>query len=162
MAETGYELADRSEFYRIVWHIVGQIPTGRAATYGQIARYIPPPSGIPADVFARLGPKWVGEALNALSETGDQKIPWHRVVNARGQISLPEYTPAAAIQRGSLRAEGIFDDDAERVDLSVHGWAGPSAAWLAENGLREAPAAAERGSAKRRTDNNPPVQKTLF
>lgn len=132
---TAYELPDSIKFYRIVWEIVRQIPVGQAATYGQIAAMIPAPEAIPAEVYARLGARWVGDAMNAVSRIDDATIPWHRVINAKGGISLPDESVSAALQRARLRSEGSLEDDAERVDLRAHGWAGPAAAWLAEHGL---------------------------
>ncbi len=151
-----YNLADPLPFYKIVWEIVRQIPAGVAATYGQIASMIPAPEGVDQADYNRLGARWVGDAMNAVSRVDEPNIPWHRVINAKGGISLPETSQAAALQRGRLRAEGILDNASERVDLGEYGWEGPSADWLrahqlnAPRSLRRTPTPAAR-SAPRRT-----------
>ena len=65
-----------SESYRRIYDVVRRIPKGRIATYGQVARL----AGLPR--HARL----VGYALNALAH--DTPLPWFRVVNAKGQVSI--------------------------------------------------------------------------
>ncbi|MDQ3283053.1 MAG: MGMT family protein, partial [Acidobacteriota bacterium] len=61
--------------YERIWSVVRRIPRGRVATYGQIAEL--------ADLE---GPaRQVGYALHNLPEPSD--VPWHRVINARGEIS---------------------------------------------------------------------------
>lgn len=65
-----------SDSYRRIYDVVSRIPKGRVATYGQVARL----AGLPR--HARL----VGYALNALPD--DTPLPWFRVVNARGQVSI--------------------------------------------------------------------------
>ncbi len=130
-----YNLADPLPFYKVVWEIVRQIPAGTAATYGQIASMIPAPEDIDQTDYDRLGARWVGDAMNAVSHVDEPTIPWHRVINAKGGISLPETSKAAALQRGRLRAEGVLLESSERVDLNVFGWDGPGAAWLAEHDL---------------------------
>jgi methylated-DNA-protein-cysteine methyltransferase-like protein len=64
-----------SPSYRKIYAVVARIPRGKVATYGQVAAL----AGLPRQ--ARL----VGYALNVLS--GESPLPWHRVVNARGQVS---------------------------------------------------------------------------
>jgi methylated-DNA-protein-cysteine methyltransferase-like protein len=130
-----YNLPDPLPFYKIVWEIVRQIPEGVVATYGQIAGMIPPPDGVePAD-YSKLGARWVGDAMNAVSRVDEPTTPWHRVINGKGGISLPENSKAAALQRARLRAEHILDDTKERVDLDRFLWDGPSGKWLDERGL---------------------------
>lgn len=65
-----------SDRYRRIYDVVARIPKGRVATYGQVAVL----SGLPRQ--ARL----VGYALHALPADGG--VPWHRVVNSKGEISL--------------------------------------------------------------------------
>jgi methylated-DNA-protein-cysteine methyltransferase-like protein len=48
-------------------------------------------------------------------------LPWHRVINAKGEIALPKNSPAAREQRRRLREEGVIFDDG-RVSLRRYGW----------------------------------------
>jgi methylated-DNA-protein-cysteine methyltransferase-like protein len=81
-------LAIPSETYQRIYAVVAQVPRGRVATYGQIARMADMPR------HARL----VGYALHAL--LANNKLPWHRIVNAQGQISQRgDGGVAAATQR---------------------------------------------------------------
>lgn len=131
-----YNLPDPMPFYQRVWAIVRQIPAGAVATYGQIAGMIPPPDGIAADDYDRLGARWVGDAMNAVSRVDEPTVPWHRVINGKGGISLPETSPAAALQRARLRVEAVLLGSDERVSLDEFGWDGPDTAWLNAHGLR--------------------------
>ena len=96
-----------------VYRVVRRIPRGRVATYGQVAR------------LAGLGgnARQVGYALHALPEFSN--VPWHRVINARGEISLPRASGADVTQRLKLEREGVKFDGRGRVDLKVFGWEGP-------------------------------------
>ena len=89
---------------------IGRVPKGRVATYGQIARV----AGIPGQ------PRQVGYALSALP--AGVEVPWHRVINARGEISRRADAEFEAIQRAMLRAEGVVFDAAGRVDLDRFLW----------------------------------------
>lgn len=82
--------------YRAIYAVVSRIPAGRVATYGQVARL----AGLPGQ--ARL----VGYALSALADNAN--VPWHRVVNARGEISpRSDGGPADVVQRLRLEGEGV-------------------------------------------------------
>jgi methylated-DNA-protein-cysteine methyltransferase-like protein len=87
------------------------------ASYGQIARLVPLPPGVDPDAYRAFGARWVGAALAACP--GD--VPWQRVLNARGEISL---RAGAEHQRRLLEAEGVIFDAKGRVDLQRFGWAG--------------------------------------
>jgi methylated-DNA-protein-cysteine methyltransferase-like protein len=94
-----------------IYAVVSRIPRGRVATYGQIARL----AGIPDQ--ARL----VGYALAALPDRS--RLPWHRVINAKGGISLrSDEGPASIMQRIRLRREGVRFDDRDRVSLRHFRW----------------------------------------
>lgn len=85
------------------------------ATYGQVAAE----AGLPNHARA------VGYALHALPESSD--VPWHRVINARGEISpRSEPGPHEGYQRFLLEEEGVEFDAAGRVDLRRFRWRGPS------------------------------------
>lgn len=103
--------------YERIYEVVRQIPPGKVASYGLIAR-----------IVARCTPRRVGYALAAL-RTNDKDVPWQRVVNSQGQLSLrgPE-------QRLLLEAEDVAFDDQGRIDLKRFGWSGPDEAWLEAHG----------------------------
>lgn len=126
---------DPDTFYPIVWNIVRQIPSGVVSTYGQIASMIPPPASVDPVDYERLGPRWVGKAMNAVSGRDDPTVPWQRVINSQGGISLPEGSKAALEQRARLEHEGLSFDQRGRVDLNIAGWDGPDEDWLRQNGL---------------------------
>ena len=167
-----FDLPDPIPFYKTVWEIVRQIPTSTVATYGQIATMIPVPEGVEADDYAKLGPRWVGDAMNAVSRIDEPTIPWHRVINAKGGISLPETSKAAALQRARLRDEHVLLENNERVDLSEFGWEGPSEKWLDDHGLSAPrslkkpkppkPAAPSGEEARKPQNEEPPTQMSLF
>ena len=121
------------QFYRQVWDIVRQIPAGKVSTYGQIASMIPPAPDADPDSHRRLSPRWVGRALR--SETSDG-LPWHRVINSQGTISLPAGSTDALTQRRRLIAEGVQFSASGRVDFDLYGWDGPDEEWLMMQGLR--------------------------
>jgi methylated-DNA-protein-cysteine methyltransferase related protein len=91
-----------------IHRVVSRIPRGRVATYGQIARL----AGLRGQ--ARL----VGYAMHALPV--GTRVPWQRVVNARGEISLPG--SSAARQRELLEREGVRFDARGRIDLDHFLW----------------------------------------
>jgi methylated-DNA-protein-cysteine methyltransferase-like protein len=91
-----------------IYRAVSRIPRGRVATYGQIARLV----GLRGQ--ARL----VGYAMHALPS--GSRVPWQRVVNARGEISLPG--SSATRQRALLESEGVRFDARGRVDLDRFLW----------------------------------------
>jgi methylated-DNA-protein-cysteine methyltransferase related protein len=86
--------------YSKIYAVVRRIPEGRIATYGQIARL----AGLPN------GARQVGYALHNLGEDSD--VPWHRVVNREGRISLPPILPSSSLQKALLESEGVeFNPD---------------------------------------------------
>jgi len=94
-----------------IYAVVSRIPAGRVATYGQVARL----AGIPG--HARL----VGYALSALPE--GSRVPWHRVVNAKGEIS-PRSNGLGhdRLQAALLRREGMRIDRQGRIALAAFRW----------------------------------------
>ncbi len=103
----------RSSAYPDIYNVVRRIPRGRVATYGQVATL----AGRPGRA------RQVGYALHALRPPQDLDVPWHRVINARGEISarasagLQEQT-----QRRLLEAEGVTFNAHGRVDLNLYLW----------------------------------------
>ena len=96
--------------YARIWSVVKKIPRGRVATYGQIATI----AGL--DGHARQ----VGYALHNLP--GSSGIPWHRVINARGEISPRSAGDSHELQRLLLEAEGVEFTLDGRVDLRRFRW----------------------------------------
>jgi methylated-DNA-protein-cysteine methyltransferase related protein len=100
-----------SSGYGEIWAVVRRIPRGRVATYGQVAVL----AGRPGHA------RQVGYAMYALPEDSD--VPWQRVVNARGEISLrSEPGGHEGWQRHLLEEEGVTFDERGRIDLEVFGW----------------------------------------
>ncbi|RDV24808.1 cysteine methyltransferase [Alteromonas aestuariivivens] len=85
----------KAEAIRQIQHAVMQIPSGRVASYGQIADL----AGLPGR--ARM----VGRALRLAAE--EQPLPWHRVVRADGKLAFPAGSDSANEQRERLVSEGI-------------------------------------------------------
>ena len=97
--------------YQRIYAVVSRIPRGRVATYGQVARL----AGLAGQ--ARL----VGYALSALTDRSG--IPWHRVVNARGEISIRrDGGPAGILQRMRLERERVRFDARSRIRLDHFRW----------------------------------------
>lgn len=95
--------------YERIYAAVRQIPVGRVATYGQIARLV---GGCSAQM--------VGFALAALPNGSD--VPWQRVINAKGKISRRGIGFGSLIQRTLLEEEGIIFMRDESIDLNTYGW----------------------------------------
>lgn len=93
-----------------IWQVVAAIPAGKVTTYGAIARK----AGL-----ARSARR-VGLALKGLPV--GTHIPWHRVVNAKGHISLPSGSAPHKIQRDRLENEGVQFGSQGAIDLRRYGW----------------------------------------
>jgi len=99
-----------SPSYRRIYAVVRRIPRGRVATYGQVA------------VLAGLGghARQVGYAMHALPK--GSSVPWHRVINARGEISRRRRPGEELSQRMLLEREGVRFDARGRVALARFQW----------------------------------------
>ena len=99
-------------FYDDVYAATRLVPPGRVTTYGAIAAI----AGRP------MAARAVGYALRVLPR--DRGVPWHRVINKKGTISLKDRDPRETdLQRHLLEREGVvFEDD--RVDFRRFGWEG--------------------------------------
>jgi len=96
-----------NSLYERIYEVVERIPEGRVATYGQIAHL----AGIPK------GARQVGYAMAALGRgTPRPGVPWHRVVNAKGESSI------GGEQVTRLEAEGVVFNGRGRIDLKAYGW----------------------------------------
>jgi methylated-DNA-protein-cysteine methyltransferase-like protein len=99
-----------SEFQEQVYAIVARIPAGRVATYGQIAAWMNRPGAA----------RQVGYALAACPRA--RRLPWHRVINARGEVSPRSKPGEESTQRRLLQAEGIAFDSRGRICLASYQW----------------------------------------
>jgi len=96
------------QFFQQIMVVISQIPQGKVTTYGEVARM----AGYPG--YARH----VGRALGKLPK--DTKLPWFRVINSQGKISLTG--ESASRQRALLENEGIVISDSGRVQLRCYQW----------------------------------------
>jgi methylated-DNA-protein-cysteine methyltransferase related protein len=102
--------ATQDSVYLRVYAVVRQIPPGKVATYGQIAK-----------IVDRCTARMVGYAMAALR--GRTDVPWQRVINAKGEISTRSRGDGALRQRKLLEKEGIRFDPRGRVNLRKVRWA---------------------------------------
>ena len=103
-------------FFEQVYKVVRRVPRGQVATYGQVAHLLGTPRAA----------RTVGWALASIPKGSD--VPWHRVINSRGFISLGQSSQAAALQRSLLEEEGVVFDHSGHIPLDRYGWAGLSPA----------------------------------
>lgn len=92
-----------------IWQVVSQIPKGKVASYGQVARLAELPG------YAR----YVGFVMKNLPR--GSKLPWHRVVNSRGTLSFDPDSTQYRRQKDLLEAEGIVFIKG-RFSLNRYGW----------------------------------------
>jgi alkylated DNA nucleotide flippase Atl1/3-methyladenine DNA glycosylase AlkD len=104
--------------YDRIYAVIARIPSGRVATYGQVAAL----AGL-----ARHA-RQVGYALHALPDGSD--LPWQRVINSKGEVSARAAGGWLAegegyregYQRHLLEEEGVVFDSRGRIDLGRFGW----------------------------------------
>ncbi|MER2599792.1 MAG: MGMT family protein [Caldilineales bacterium] len=110
-----------STFFSHVYTLVRQIPPGQVASYGQIAALLGHPRAA----------RTVGWALAALREQHQPDVPWQRVINSQGRVSIRNLEHAPEEQLLLLQAEGVEFDSNGKVDWQRFGWYGLSALELA-------------------------------
>ena len=98
--------------YEQIYEAVRKIPSGKVATYGQIAK-----------IVGRCTARMVGYAMAALP--AGSGVPWQRVINHKGEISTRSRGDGDLRQRRLLQEEGIRFDRKGRVNLKKVRWAGP-------------------------------------
>ncbi|MCD4674260.1 MAG: MGMT family protein [Anaerolineaceae bacterium] len=102
----------KSSRYQQIYAIVRQIPPGKVASYGQIAKLVD-----------KCTARMVGYAMHAIGpEDGD--VPWQRVINSQGRISSHGDGIGTCLQRQMLEEEGVIFDHTGRTDLKRFGWLG--------------------------------------
>ena len=79
-----------------IWQVVHMIPSGKVATYGQVAAL----AGLPKAA------RFAGSSLKGLPKA--TRIPWHRVINAQGRISLLPSSASYQAQHQRLTQEGVL------------------------------------------------------
>jgi methylated-DNA-protein-cysteine methyltransferase-like protein len=99
-----------SEFAEQVYRVVRAIPRGKVLSYGGVAAILGKPRAA----------RGVGSALFALEDGND--VPWWRVVNHNGEISIKGVPHGPAIQRALLEREGVRFDRHGRIDWKRFGW----------------------------------------
>lgn len=101
---------ENTGFFEAVYQVVMQIPKGKVATYGQIARMLGRPHSSRA----------VGYALHANPRPGI--VPCHRVVNRFGSLCTGFAFGGIDVQAQMLRQEGVEVDENYTLDLNRYGW----------------------------------------
>jgi methylated-DNA-protein-cysteine methyltransferase-like protein len=97
--------------YQQIHDIIRLVPSGKVATYGQIAEIV-------GNCTARM----VGCAASSIPLDSD--IPWQRVINYKGGISLRSSGSAELLQQKLLEVEGVKFDQSGRTDLEYYRWDG--------------------------------------
>jgi len=92
-----------------IWQVVHMIPSGKVATYGQVAAL----AGLPKAA------RFAGTSLKGLPKA--TRIPWHRVINAQGRISLPKTSPSYKKQLQRLKEEDVLIQNG-RIALKDYQW----------------------------------------
>ena len=92
-----------------IWQVVHMIPSGKVATYGQVAAL----AGLPKAA------RFAGTSLKGLPKA--TRIPWHRVINAQGRISLPPSSASYQEQHQRLIQEGVLIRNG-RIALKDYQW----------------------------------------
>ena len=98
-----------NQFTIDVKKLILQIPAGRVATYGQIAAQAGNPRAA----------RQVARILHACARKDG--LPWHRVVNQHGRISLRQ-SQGYEIQQTLLELEGVVFSENNRIDLERFIW----------------------------------------
>lgn len=101
----------RIPMYEQIYDVVRQIPSGKVASYGQIAR-----------IVGTCNARMVGYAMSALRT---EEVPWQRVINSQGKVSQHGDGIGTILQRQILMDEGVIFDNQDRIDFNQFGWHGP-------------------------------------
>lgn len=112
--ETVWNNPEKKNFFELVYGAVRQIPEGKVASYGQIAKLCGSPRSSRA----------VGYALHVNPLPG--VIPCHRVVNREGRLAPAFAFGGADVQKRLLEAEGVAvseKDGLYYVDMEKFRWA---------------------------------------
>lgn len=101
-----------TDFQARVYRVVRRIPPGRVLSYGDVAALLGRPRAA----------RGVGAALASLEDGVD--IPWWRVVNRNGEISIRHPSLSGHLQRVLLEQEGVRFGAGRRIDMEAFAWDG--------------------------------------
>jgi len=108
----------QNSFYEQVYAVVRRIPAGKVTSYGRVAQLLGRSNAARA----------VGYALNALrdkpADPDFDPVPWQRVINAQGRISIVNQEHSAQEQASLLRAEGVEVSEDLRINFERYLWGG--------------------------------------
>ena len=98
--------------YKQIYEIIRLIPSGKVATYGQIS-----------EIVGCCTARMVGYAVSSIPLSS--VIPWQRVINYKGEISLRSSgSGGELVQKKLLESEGVKFDQSGRTDLEQYRWEG--------------------------------------
>ncbi|WON76179.1 MGMT family protein [Serratia sp. UGAL515B_01] len=100
--------SENATFRQRVFHVIAAIPYGKVTTYGEVARL----------AGSSRAARQVGGILKKLPS--DTSLPWHRVINRYGEISLRDDDHTR--QKQALLAEGIEFSAQGNINMAVYGW----------------------------------------
>ena len=110
----------KPNFYVQVYQVTQRIPPGKVTSYGRVAQMLGKPNAARA----------VGYALSALKNPKSSQrytsatVPWQRVVNSQGRISIHHREQTARKQADLLRQEGVEVNEQGRINLDRYLWQG--------------------------------------
>ncbi len=99
----------KTSMYERIYEVVRSIPEGRVSTYGRVAK-----------LAGGCSARNVGYAMASLPYGSN--VPWQRVINAQGRISIRSEGEGGLVQQKILEAEGVVFKENGSVDLSEYGW----------------------------------------
>lgn len=106
---TSGQTSEKPPLYERIYAVVRQVPRGKVATYGQIGQIV--------GCSARM----VGYAMAALRSGDYPDVPWQRIINRQGKISILD--PIGKYQqRLILEEEGVVFNRSDQIDFSEFGW----------------------------------------
>lgn len=97
-----------TDFTKLVIEIIKEIPEGKVMSYGGIAKAAGNPRGA----------RQVSRILHSMTKS--HNLPWHRIINSKGEISLTD--EGLVRQREMLEAEGVKVTKEKKIDLKVYGY----------------------------------------
>ena len=109
-----------TNFYEQVYKVVQRIPAGKVTSYGRIAKMLGRHNAARA----------VGYALSSLKHPDSDHpytsatVPWQRVINSQGRISIHHREATANKQAAILREEGVEVSDTLQINMNVYLWEG--------------------------------------